>query len=610
MRGPVALLAEVGARVDRQVRTDLRADPALLWILLLALVLTSFWFWHRIPNFATRDERWRIVDPMETIGFVRADPSLEGVREGLTYWRTYGATLHLAGVVSLPVFAYLFLTGEFGVFETTTRAWSLGLWAHWLDVPGWLWTATLLIGRLTIVGFAVGSVYLMYRIGTVVDDRSTGRLASLLFSLTWGFLVLAHEVGEDVPALFFFLLGLYGVLEYVNTGHTRWFYAACLAGGVAIGFKLSAGVTVPLIGVGYLLRARRAGDGWIRPLYRPRLLAVGLACGLGAIVLSYPGVIVGGPDVFIDRIGRGVDAKTALHRYREAPSWWWLLRGSLHGLGLPLFVAVVASVPPALSRVRERSLAADAIVLATVGVAVYRLIYSLWSYIRPHHLLPVFALAIVVLAVVFARWLERRPALVRPVLAVLVVTTALYAGVGVLGYASQPRDEATSWVASHAGPDATVETYALDPQEAAVPHDFRVYRPTRRVVADTRYDSVDAWMRAMPARCPDFVVLNAHESLQYLAPNDYSRRARIQADDERRAYIRDLLDEDTYPYEVVGRFGPEPRYLRASSPRSTWTAVLRAGVIPRTVQYGDGQDMGPDQYTIVLERSGHCTPAH
>jgi dolichyl-phosphate-mannose--protein O-mannosyl transferase len=147
------------------------------------------------------------------VGFVRADPGLDSLREGLRYWRTYGATIHLFGLAFLPVFAVLFLTGRADVFAATTTAWSDGLWAHWLGIPGWVWTATLVAGRLLNVAFAVGCVYVVYRIGTVMGGRPTGRLATLLLSLTWGFLVLAHEVGEDVPALFFLLLAVYGALQ-------------------------------------------------------------------------------------------------------------------------------------------------------------------------------------------------------------------------------------------------------------------------------------------------------------------------------------------------------------------------------------------------------------
>src|SRR5699024_2307294 len=43
-------------RAKRRIIADLRTDPYLLYILFLAMVLAGFWFWHRIPQFATVDE--------------------------------------------------------------------------------------------------------------------------------------------------------------------------------------------------------------------------------------------------------------------------------------------------------------------------------------------------------------------------------------------------------------------------------------------------------------------------------------------------------------------------------------------------------------------------
>jgi hypothetical protein len=598
-------------RARARILDDLRIDPYLPYILVLALVLAGFWSWHRVPNFATRDERWRVVDPFETLGYVAADPGLDSLREGVAYWRTYGATMYLFGVTGLPVVAYLFVTGRLDVATATTDAWGSGVWAHWLDLPGWFWTATLLAGRLANVAFAVGCVYVVYRIGTVMNGRRAGRLAALLLSLTWGFLVLAHEVGEDVPALFFLLVAVYAALRYVDTGRAGWFYGGSLAGGVAMGFKLTAGVAVPLLGLAYLLRARRPESTVRAALARPRLLLVGGACGAAAVVVGYPGVLLGGLEVLGSRVARAASAKSSLHGYVAAPSWWWLLRGTAHAAGLPLLVALLATVPAALLRVRDRTTAGDGVALVLAALVVYRLVYSLWAYVRPHHLLPVVALLAVALATLLADWLDRRPALARPAVALLVLTTALYAGAGVAGYASQPRDQATRWLATHAGANDTIETYVTDPQEAAVPHGATVDRPTQRAMTvdgETVRPSRTRWMLAMPERCPAFIVLNAHESLQYLAPDDYSRRAALLADSERKRYVRRLLAEDTYPYEVARRFGREPRFLTAERVRTTLGNALRAGLVPRSVQYGDGQDMGEDQYTVVLERTGRCNP--
>ncbi|MFH5800808.1 ArnT family glycosyltransferase [Haladaptatus sp. CMAA 1911] len=605
------LITSLSRRVYAQVRDDLRADPYLVYVLLLAVVLAGFWFWHRVPNFATRDERWRVVDAMETIGFLLQDPSYDSLRKGVLYWRTYGATMYLYGLVCLPVFAYLFLTRQTEVFTATTRAWSDGLWIHWQSIPGWVWTGTLLLSRLTCVVFTVGCVYVIYRIGTVMQDRATGRLAALLLSLTWALLVSAHEVGEDVPALFFLLVTMYCALQYVETTRANWFCTGCLAGGLAIAFKLSAGVAVPILGVAYLACGRQPNVEWRDALFRPQLLVVGGVLGLLAVMVGFPSVILGGIDVLAERISRGTVAKGEPHGWIVAPTWWWLLRSSLNGVGLPLFVALIASVPAGLWRLRERSRAADGIAFALVGVAVYLYVYSGWSYVRMHHLLPVFALLILVLAPVAIRLIEHRPSVGRPLVALLLVTSALYAGIGVAGYADAPRDEATAWLAANADENATIESYVWDPQEAAVPHDATVFQPTDRqmtVDGETVNPNYVQWTQAMPERCPTYIQLGYHTSLLYLASDNHSARSASLSNNTMAEYYGALLTEDKYPYEVAKTFGPEPRFLRTNQPRDPTWKLLRVGIYPRTIQYGDPQDFGVNQYTVILERTGECQP--
>ncbi|PSP51409.1 hypothetical protein BRC74_06805 [Halobacteriales archaeon QH_7_68_42] len=52
----------------------------------------------------------------------------------------------------------------------------------------------------------------------------------------------------------------------------------------------------------------------------------------------------------------------------------------------------------------------------------------------------------------------------------------------------------------------------------------------------------------------------------------------------------------------------QPRFLRGEGRPPTWRAMLRVGTRPRTMQYGDPQDMGVNQYTVILERTGECNP--
>jgi hypothetical protein len=587
-------------RAYRQVRADLRRDPYLAPILLLATLLTTFWLHHRLPNFATRDERWRVVDVVEPLGFLVEDPRPVSVREGLVYWRSYGGTVYLYGVVLLPSLLLVAVSAGPATFADMAIHPRGRFWQHWLSTPGWVWTALVLPARLANATLAVGCVYLTYRLGVAVRGRPTGRLAALLLSLSWVLLVLAHEVGEDVPALFALLLSTVLALRYTDTGRTRTFYWACLWGGLAAGLKLTAGVAAAILGVAVVLDARRTSPASLRTVVRSRwrLLLTGAALGTVALLASYPSVLVGAPDQLGGRILRGADAKNDPHGWLVAPTWWWVVRGYLHGLGLPLAVAVLAGTVAAVRRIRSRGE-----VLLLVGAAAGLVAVLPWAYVRTHHLLPTIPFLLLLLAVGLRRLATRRPVVGRVAVALLVVSSAVYAGVGVAGYATQPRDRATAWLAADAPANATVETYVGDPQDAAVPHGVRVNHPGDAAATGR---SREAWMLDMPDRCPDYIVLNYQRSLLFLAPPNHSQRAALLSYPPAAAFVRDLLAEDTYPYAVAGRFGPRPRFLDGDPPRPAWRALLRVGLDPRTIQYGDPQDFGVKGYTVVLKRTGPC----
>jgi hypothetical protein len=582
------------ARAKRQVGDDLRADPYLPYILLAALLLSSFWVWHRLPNFATRDERWRVVDPVEVLATVLDDPRLGSVSEGVGYWRTYGSAMYLAALALIPVLVVSLATDALPAFSDMGRHLDVGFWTHWLRTPEWIWTWSVLLVRLANVAMAVGCVYVVYRIGTTLRDRPTGRLAAALLTVTWAVLILAHEGGEDVPSLFFLLLSLYFAVRYVETGVDRLFYWGALFGGVSIAFKLSGGVSAVLLGVAHLQRARRDDEGLVSAVVRPTFLATGVLIGAATIVAGYPSILFGAPSEFVGRLARAFGSKSQPHGWLVRPSWWWILRSYLHGVGLPLAIGLVGGALAALTRIREDSVPADGLRLALVGVGVYLAVFSSWRYVRTHHLLPVAALLVVVLAVELARLRDRRPTVGRAVVALLLVTSAVYAGAGTLAYASQPRDQAVDYLRSEAGANDTIETYTYDPQDAAVPHTDRV--DARFGVAPDSFE----------IRCPEYVVLNYHKSILSLAPDSWGKRAEVLSNDAAAEHVRDLLGEDTYPYEIVGEYGRTPRFLDGQGRAPTYQRFLRVSLRPRTMQYGDPQDMGVDQYTVVLRRTGSC----
>ena len=577
------------ARGVGTVAADLREDRRVRYLLVGAALLCGFWFWHRVPSFATRDEHSRLLDVLVAYGSVAADPSIESLQQGVAWGRVpFGATFYLFGLAVLPVVLLAVLLGQLEVLTTfAAPSAEFGYFPSWQAAPAWFWTGALVMVRLVNVLLAIGCVYLTYRVGRVVWGRTAGHLAGLLLTLTFGFLTIAHEGGEDMPALFFVLLALYLLVRYVQAGRRWRFFSASVAGGAAIAFKLTAAPVVALVLAAHVLRARRADDSW-RALARPTLLVPGALLGAVAIAVGFPTLLVGGVDAVAWRLLENPGARASHPTGPDAPVWWWFLRGYFSGMSLPLFLGAVAGIGATLLRVGRRR-AAPGTVLVLTGFALWVGLFAGWHDFRVHHLLPTFPLLALLLAGTLVRFHGRRPSLARPVVAALLVTSGLYAAVGVGGYAAMPRDDAATWLDANAEDGDTVEVYRRHIQDTAVPHGVDVNHVYGREGGGEEVDP-----------CPEFIQLG-YRDLLYLDRDTYYRN-----DDARFSYVRGLLAGE-YNYEIAAEFGTRPPGFVPRRPTpGSFLDLLRNGVVPQTDQYADEQELAANQYTLVLERTGEC----
>jgi hypothetical protein len=577
-------------RAREQVRSDLRTDPYLLYILLSALFLAGFWFWHRIPNFATRDEKSRLLDAMVPYGRIIDDPSLESLRNGIEWSRApFGATLYLFGLAILPVVAVAVLTGQSDIFASMGYPDpEFGFYTVWADTPRWVWTWSLGLIRLTNVAFAVGCVYLTYRLGTAMTNRWAGRVAAVTLTLTFGFLTIAHEGGEDMPALFFVLLALTLLYTYIQTGERTLFLLGSVCGGVAIAFKLTAAPIIIAVGAAHLLRAITTDESTLDTLLAPRLVLAGAALGAVMILIGFPTFLAAGFDPIIERMFGGSMSRMDWPTGPTAPVTWWFLRGYFSALGLPLVIGVVAGIIGAVVSLRRGLTRQHGTVLVLLTLVLYLGMFSQWHDFRVHHLLPTFPLLAILLAQSADRLHTRNRLFARALLALLFITTGIYAGTGTAEFASMPRDNAEAWLVEHSDEGDTMEVYRRDFHDAAVPHGMNINH-----ARGAEPDEIEP--------CPEYIQLG-YRDLLYLKPDTYYRNGAPQAE-----YIRDLLN-GTYSYRLTAEFGQRPPdFVPQRARPGVYTDLLRYGLIAQTDQFADEQELSANQYTAILERTGECT---
>jgi len=573
-----------------RVEDDLVADPYLRYILLLAVLTCGFGIWFRFPNFAGPDEYSRLIQPMKVAGRVATDPNFDAFQQAVLDGRALGATFYLFGLVLAPLFVIILLTGQLGEFVALGGIESR--WELWHAAPAWFWSGSILLGRLVTVAFGVGCVYLTYRLGVEFRDRATGRLAALLLSLSVGFVAQTHQLGEDVPSLFFVLLTVLLATRYARQGDRTVFLVGALTGGLAIAFKLSGGVAAVALGVAHLDRARRAEDT-VDALMRPGVVLGGLAIGLLAVYVGIPSVLVGGPGELLARVTREVGTKASKAGGLDAPIAYWFLRQYVRGLGAPLFLAAVAAVVTAVGRagVRRTEPSPLAVLLGTM-VMTYVLVYARWEFVRLRHLLPTFPVLLVVLSAEASRWYEsgRSKQGLQVALALLLVTSAATVAAAEYEYVTDPRHGATEWLATNADEDATVEVYENSIADVGVPHGANVsHYPFREneatntsslVLNETAYTE---WMLATPDRSPEYVQLTDAE-LAYVTPlNPASEQY-----PERRRFVQRLQGGE-YNYTRVATFGDRSR------PETLREDFIQAALDPDLP--------GRERYVAIYERT-------
>ena len=100
---------------------------------------------------------------------------------------------------------YIFSNGSVGLWEPARPL----IWPLFLGILWKLKLDVILFGRILLLFFSLGSIYLTYLIGKRIFNKKIALLAAALLSFTPTYLFYSTVLLSSIPSLFFGLLSVY-----------------------------------------------------------------------------------------------------------------------------------------------------------------------------------------------------------------------------------------------------------------------------------------------------------------------------------------------------------------------------------------------------------------
>lgn len=98
-------------------------------------------------------------------------------------------------------------------------------------------TLFVILGRLLTVLLSVGTIFLVYRVGTKMYNRRVGTIASLFLIFSYVHNKISHYQVPDAPMIFFFMLSFLLIWNIYEKGDTKYYVLAGLCAGLAMATK-------------------------------------------------------------------------------------------------------------------------------------------------------------------------------------------------------------------------------------------------------------------------------------------------------------------------------------------------------------------------------------
>ncbi len=361
-------------------------------------------------------------------------------------------TIYLMAVINVAVF----LTGRIAGWFPSIEVFGNALYSD----PSWV----ILPGRIAMVLFSVGTIYLTYRMTCRLFDRRTGLFAAALLAVNPVHIAWSQIIRSDIMASFFMLLCMLAALRIYREGRWRDHVWASLWLGVSVATKWPSAIAAVAVAGALILRAMERPEERRRSFVHFCLVG---AMSIGFMLLTSPFMLLNYKTLIHNLHGEAqVHHLGATGGSLWENAWWYLSGPVLTGLGvagaaLALWGLVI------LARRRE-ALA----VLLSVTLALFlllcgqKLIWERWAL----PLMPMLAIAgaggMTALGGLLAKHLPRPLAITAGVFA-LAVTLAfpmLRAEADARARLNDTRQLASAWARAHVSANSTimVEHFAFD----------------------------------------------------------------------------------------------------------------------------------------------------
>lgn len=256
-------------------------------------------------------------------------------------------------------------------------------------------TLFVILGRLLTVLLSVGTVCLVYWIGTRMFNRRVGIIASLFLIFSHVHNKISHYMVPDSPMIFFFMLGFLFIWNIYKKGDRKYYILAGLCAGLTMATKYGGQMLfLPLL----LAHVFRIVDR--KQPVKDLFLSVPLY--LSGIFFIF-GFFIGCPYCFLDHSAfwQGFVWQSQ-HLYVEGhfgsstaqPAWLFYLKyGFRENIGLLSQFLVIGGVAYTLVKHRKKD-----IILLSIPLVLFMIIGG-WKAMAVRYLLPIAPLSILIASV-------------------------------------------------------------------------------------------------------------------------------------------------------------------------------------------------------------------